>query len=31
MVPGELLRMAKAWRRDPMGVMVGLDEDFWKK
>ena len=24
MVPGELLRMAKAWRRDPMGVMAGL-------
>ena len=24
MVPGELLRMAKAWRRDPEGVMAGL-------
>ena len=24
MVPGELLRMAKAWRRDPAGVMVGV-------
>ena len=24
MVPGELLRMAKAWRRDPERVMVGL-------
>ena len=24
MVPGELLRMAKAWRRDPVGVMAGL-------
>ena len=24
MVPGELLRMAKAWRRDPAGVMAGL-------
>jgi len=24
MVPGELLKMARAWRRDPDGVMAGL-------
>jgi hypothetical protein len=24
LVPGELLRMAKAWKRDPEGVMKGL-------
>jgi hypothetical protein len=24
MVPGELLRMARAWRRDPEGVRAGL-------
>jgi hypothetical protein len=24
MVPGELLKMARAWRRDPEGVMAGL-------
>ena len=24
MVPGELLKMARAWRRDPEAVMAGL-------
>ena len=24
MVPGELLKMARNWRRDPEGVMAGL-------
>jgi hypothetical protein len=24
MVPGELLKMARAWRKDPQGVMAGL-------
>jgi len=24
MVPGELLKMARAWRKDPQGVLAGL-------